>query len=121
VSPEADDTLARQLRALRREYLSDSAQRVGELRGLLARLANGERAVLRELSQAFHKLAGSGGSYGFPLVSTRSREGEQLANRLAAGAAPIADADQASLRSCVDAIALAFTEALSALDRESSG
>jgi hypothetical protein len=110
--------LARQLRALRREYLADSAQRVDELRGLLARLAKGERVALRELTQAFHRLAGSGGSYGFPLVSTQSRDGERLATRLAAEAGPIADTDIASLRGCVDAIALAFAEARSTLDKE---
>jgi len=121
VASEADDALARQLRALRREYLADSAQRVNELRGLLARLADGERAVLLDLTRAFHRLAGSGGSYGFPLVSTRSREGERLATRLAAEAGPTADADVASLRGCVDAVALAFTEALGTLDGESNG
>jgi hypothetical protein len=121
VSAETDDLLAQQLRALRREYLADSTQRVDELRRLYVRLAAGDRAALPELRQGFHRLAGSGGSYGFPSVSTRSREGEGLASRLAAVDAPIAPVDLESLRASVEGIALAFAEALSALDGEAPG
>ena len=118
MSAETNDPLAQQLRALRREYLADSTKRVDELRRLLARLAAGERATLRDLTQAFHRLAGSGGSYGFPLVSTRSREGERLASRLATEPGAIAAADLESLRVSVEAIAVAFSDASSALDDE---
>ena len=121
MSAETDDRLAQQLRALRREYLADSTQRVDELRRLYVRLAAGDRAALPELRQGFHRLAGSGGSYGFPSVSTRSREGERLASRLAAVEAPIAPIDLESLRASVEGIALAFGEALSALDGEAPG
>ena len=121
MSAETDDRLAQQLRALRREYLADSTQRVDELRRLYVRLAAGDRAALPELRQGFHRLAGSGGSYGFPSVSTRSREGERLASRLAAVDAPIAPIDLESLRASVEGIALAFAEALSALDGEAPG
>ena len=121
MSAEADNALARQLRALRREYLADSTQRVNELRGQLTRLAAGERAALRDLMQAFHRLAGSGGSYGFPSVSTHSREGEHIARRLADEQATVTEIEIASLRACVDAVAHAFAEALSALDAEPDG
>ena len=121
MAAQADDALARQLRALRREYLADSTQRVTELRGLLARLAAGEHAVLLDLARAFHRLAGSGGSYGFPIVSTRSREGERLANRLGTDQAAVAEADLASFRGCIDAVGDAFAEALTTLDREPNG
>jgi len=121
VSAESDDRLAQQLRALRREYLVDSTQRVDELRRLHARLAAGERAALPELRQAFHRLAGSGGSYGFPSVSTRSREGERLASRLAGADTAVAPEDLEALRASVDGVAHAFAEALSALSAESLG
>ena len=121
MSTDADDALAQQLQALRREYLADSTKRVDELRGLYARLAAGERAVAPDLRQAFHRLAGSGGSYGFPLVSTRSREGERLASRLACEDAAIAPADLDSVRDCVEGVARAFAEALNALNTESLG
>ena len=121
MSAEPDDRLAEQLRVLRREYLADSTQRVDELRQLLARAAKGERAALADFRQAFHRLAGSGGSYGFPMVSGRSREGERLAIRLDASDAPISAADLEALGACVDGVAHAFTEALNALNTESLG
>jgi len=117
VSTDADDVMAQQLRALRREYLADSAQRVGELRTLFARVLAGERAALPDLRQAFHRLAGSGGSYGFPAVSARSREGERLVSRLAAEEGTIAAADLDSLRSSLDGVARAFAEALEGENR----
>jgi hypothetical protein len=51
-------------------------------------------------------------------VSTRSREGERLASRLATEPGAIAAADLESLRVSVEAIAVAFSDASSALDDE---
>lgn len=111
MSAASDDPLAQQLRALRREYLSASGQRVEELRRIRGRLAAGERGALGEFRQAFHRLAGSGGSYGFPLVSARSREGERLAQRLDATGSPAAHDDLAAFDACIDGVAAAFAEA----------
>ncbi len=121
MSADADDALAQQLRRLRREYLADSGQRVEELRRLYARLAAGEHAALPDMRQALHRLAGSGGSYGFPIVSSCSREGERLASRLAGEDAVVTPADLEALRACVEGVARAFAEALSALNTESLG
>ena len=121
MSPEPDDRLAQQLGALRREYLADSRQRVEELRRLFARVSAGERSALPELRQAFHRLAGSGGSYGFPAVSVRSRDGELLVGRLADSPAAMLPAELESLRDCVEGVAHAFAEALNALNTESPG
>jgi hypothetical protein len=118
VSSEPNDLLAQQLRTLRREYLADSTQRVEELREIRSRLARGERDALAKFRQAFHRLAGSGGSYGFPLVSTRSREGERLAQRLEATGAAVASADLAAFDACIDGVAAAFAEALRTLDTD---
>ena len=114
MSPDPDDALAAQLKALRHEYLTDSTRRVEELRRLLERLTAGERAALAELRQALHRLAGSGGSYGFPMVSSRSRDGEQLAVKLSAGDAALDPASLASLGACVEDVARAFADALAA-------
>ena len=114
MAAEADDTFARQLQALRREYLADSPQRVAELRALSGRLARGDLGALADCRQAFHRLAGSGGSYGFPLVSTTSREGEHLVERLAATGTSLAPSDLAGIDACIAAIARAFAEASTA-------
>ncbi len=121
MSAESDDRLAEQLRQLRREYLADSTQRVEELRTLYARLAAGEGAALPDLRQAFHRLAGSGGSYGFPVVSARSREGERLAAHLVGAEVAVPPADLEALEAAVEGVAIAFAEALNALNTESLG
>ncbi|HXY19934.1 MAG TPA: Hpt domain-containing protein [Gemmatimonadales bacterium] len=114
--PDPDDLLTQQLRQLRREYLVDSIKRVEELRALQAALAGDQQAVLVRLRQAFHKLAGSGGSYGFPVVSARSREGEALVQRLEAVAAPLTAADRASIEACITSIDRAFADARSSME-----
>ncbi len=111
MTPDRDDLLAQQLQQLRQEYLRDSSQRVDELRQLRTRLALDQRAALADLRQAFHRLAGSGGSYGFPDVSARSREGEQLAVRLASADTALTPGDIAAIEQCVNGVADAFTAA----------
>jgi HPt (histidine-containing phosphotransfer) domain-containing protein len=111
VSAEADDLLAQQLRQLRHEYLGDSAKRIDELRQLKARLTKNDQTALVDLRQAFHRLAGSGGSYGFPAVSSTSREGERLAQRLESAGNEIPAADLKAMDDCIESVAGAFAEA----------
>jgi hypothetical protein len=115
-SANPDDPFAQQLRALRLEYLTSSLQRVDELRQVRARLEEGEVAALKDLRQAFHRLAGSGGSYGFPLVSSSSREGEQLASALIGDGRLPEAADLSALDACISRIAEAFDQARRQID-----
>jgi diguanylate cyclase (GGDEF)-like protein len=62
---------------LRREYLAEAPARLGELRKDLAALVVGEPDAAKSLKVRFHRLAGSGGSYGFPEISTVARAAEQ--------------------------------------------
>jgi HPt (histidine-containing phosphotransfer) domain-containing protein len=64
------------LRGLRRDYLAESAERMAELQGDLARLRGGAADAVAALKGRLHRLAGSGGSYGFPEVSAIAREAE---------------------------------------------
>ena len=114
MTPEADDAFAQQLQELRREYLADSPKRVAELRELGARLAGGDSTALADCRQAFHRLAGSGGSYGFPLVSERSREGEQLLQRLASAGSDLTPDDISAIAACIAGVAGAFSQAVEA-------
>lgn len=70
--------LERILRELRREYLADAPARMVELRKDAAALRAGEPDALDSLRLRSHRLAGSAGSYGFPNISARARELEQL-------------------------------------------
>jgi diguanylate cyclase (GGDEF)-like protein len=73
-SNEADEVLV----ALKRDYLRDAPERLAELRKDLAALRAGESDALESLKQRFHRLAGSGGSYGFPRVTEVAREMELM-------------------------------------------
>jgi len=112
VAPDPDDLLAQQLRQLRQEYLRDSGKRVEELRDLRARVAREGSVALPDLRQALHRLAGSGGSYGFPDVSTRSRDAEHLVADLISSGRTATAADLASIDRGIESVAASFQDAL---------
>ncbi|HEX2218583.1 MAG TPA: Hpt domain-containing protein [Gemmatimonadales bacterium] len=66
-------------RELQRGYLEEVPKAFAELRALLESLRRGD-PVLPALKIGFHRLAGSGGSYGFPEISQIARAAEQLAS-----------------------------------------
>ena len=70
---EADDPIL----ALQREYLAELPAMLLDIRGEIDRFRRGEQAIAVSLKTHFHRLAGSGGSYGFPAISTVARETEQ--------------------------------------------
>ena len=63
-------------RALRVEYLASLPDRLEELRADVASLRSGKSEVASALKVRFHRLAGSGGSYGFARLSALAREAE---------------------------------------------
>ena len=99
------DPVAAALRELRREYHAEGPARVAELERGLAALRAGEDGAETGLTVLCHRLAGSGGAYGFPRVSVIARELERLLqsephwtearlDELQAGIRDIADAFQ---------------------------
>jgi diguanylate cyclase (GGDEF)-like protein len=62
---------------LQREYLSELPARLEELRAEVAGFRAGTEEAATALRTQFHRLAGSGGSYGFPEVSAIAREMER--------------------------------------------
>ena len=68
--------------ALQQEYLASLPARLEELRSDLARLRSGDPEATAALEVRLHRLAGSGGSYGFVHLSSIAREAERwLANK----------------------------------------
>jgi chemotaxis protein histidine kinase CheA len=108
------DPLAEVLRTLRRDYLRDAPQRVAELREQLAAVERGDAAALDTLRRSLHRLAGSGGSYGFDVVSSSARAGEHAARRALERGGPPGTDDLAELRAAVERVDAAFAEARSA-------
>jgi diguanylate cyclase (GGDEF)-like protein len=92
---------------LRREYLAEGATRLTEIRADADRYRAGEPAALGALRTRFHRLVGSGGSYGFPEISSAAREAERWLSRNP----PPAPLETDWLDDAVDRLAVLFTEA----------
>ncbi|MEO8201021.1 MAG: diguanylate cyclase [Gemmatimonadota bacterium] len=73
MSPELEAAMAQ----LRREYVAESPARLQELRKDIAAFRAGEGDAAKSLIVRFHRLAGSGGSYGFPDISEVGRDMER--------------------------------------------
>ena len=99
------------MKVLRAEYLADAPERVRELSAALGRLRGHDRSALGELQLYFHRLAGSGGSYGFPEITSRSRAAEQMVAALIREGRPLGRPDFSTLEQHVLAIAQAFQAA----------
>jgi diguanylate cyclase (GGDEF)-like protein len=103
VSDELEVVLAQ----LRREYVADSPARLAELRKDIAAFRAGEPDAAGSLRVLFHRLAGSGGSYGFPAVSEIGRRMERWLK-----SAPPPGPDQAAkLDEAVEQLATEFNRA----------
>jgi HPt (histidine-containing phosphotransfer) domain-containing protein len=90
---------------LRREYLNESKDRLAELRAGLGAFRSGAPEAPAALKTHFHRLAGSGGSYGFPEISVIAKEAELW---IATGPPP----DQAAvarLEEAIERLEAAFT------------
>ncbi len=60
--------------ALQRDYLAELPARLDELRADVAAFRAGQAESAASLKTRLHRLAGSGGSYGFPEISEVARE-----------------------------------------------
>ena len=92
---------------LRREYLAEAGTRIAELRADIDALRASAPGALQSLRTRFHRLVGSGGSYGFPEISSAAREVERWLSR--DDAADPLGGDY--LDDAVDRIAVLFSEA----------
>lgn len=96
---------------LRRQYLSESGERLAELHDDLAMLQKNRADALHSLRLHAHRLVGSGGSYDFPEISRAARALEELAMR--------SDGAPAELEAAVNLVAEAFRGAEIELDDDS--
>jgi diguanylate cyclase (GGDEF)-like protein len=99
------DSLDQATLDLQREYLAEFPERLEELRDDIAAFRALRPEAAASLKGRFHRLAGSGGSHGFPEISLVAREMEQwMATKPAPGEAPRLDA-------AVDRLATLFRQA----------
>jgi diguanylate cyclase (GGDEF)-like protein len=100
-----DDPLDSAMLELQREYLAEFPERIDELRTDIAAFRALRPEAAASLKTRFHRLAGSGGSYGFPEISVVAREMEDwMAGKPAPGEAPRLD-------EAVDRLAILFRQA----------
>jgi len=92
-------------RELQHEYLSSMPARLDELRSEIAEFRAGHRNAVDSLKTGLHRLAGSGGSYGFLELSSIAREAERWLGHNP----PPGEADQ--LSAIVDRLATAVGNA----------
>jgi diguanylate cyclase (GGDEF)-like protein len=102
------DTLHDALAELRREYLFDAPGRLAELRKDVSAFRAGESDAVQSLIGRFHRLSGSGGSYGFPDISEIARGGERW---LKTENPPPGEVAAVKLEELVDRLAEAFDAA----------
>jgi len=102
------DPLHDALAELKREYLFEAPGRLAELRKDVAAFRAGESDAVLSLVRRFHRLAGSGGSYGFPDISDIARGGERW---LKTESPTPGEVNAARLEDLVDRLAGAFDAA----------
>jgi diguanylate cyclase (GGDEF)-like protein len=102
------DPLNTALAELRREYLFDVPGRLAELRKDVAAFRAGEADAVQSLIGRFHRLSGSGGSYGFPEISEIARGGERW---LKTEQPPPGEVAAVRLEELIDRLAAAFDAA----------
>lgn len=72
-------TVLETLQDLRSQYVEEAGENLGRIERLIRQLSVvPDRADLEHLHRRFLGLAGSGYTYGFPLVSSLGRHGEQI-------------------------------------------
>lgn len=99
------DPVESAFKALQLEYLASVPARLEELRADIAGFRAGHRDAIDSLKIRLHRLAGSGGSYGFLDLSSLAREAERWLARFPAPG----EADQ--LEAMVDRMGKAVEEA----------
>jgi diguanylate cyclase (GGDEF)-like protein len=109
------DRLDSALLELQREYLSSMPTRLEELREDILALRQGAVDAAGSLRTRLHRLAGSGGSYGFSDLSAIAREGERWLT-----VHPVAD-DTTGLASIVERLATAVKSAEEQLAAAAAG
>lgn len=100
---------------LQREYLRSMPKKLDELRSRIAALASGTPESEQSLRDGLHRLAGSGGSFGFSELSGIAREGERWL------AANPGSTDTAGLSSLLERLGAAVSRAETQLAGAAAG
>lgn len=107
---QSDDFLSA-FEKLRKEYISRWSEKRKQLEKLLRNFGESGPDTLKDLRGEFHRLAGSGGSYGLPAVSEVGSEAEAFLDSLLGPEGGAAEEAPARIRGYVLALDKLFSEA----------
>jgi diguanylate cyclase (GGDEF)-like protein len=99
------------------DFVESADTRLQTFRGALDRVSNTPSDIdgLRELKRHFHRLAGTGLTFGFPEISALASQGEELCDERLKAGATATDDDLARCRTLIDAIENGFAGARTGL------
>lgn len=103
-----------QFSELKQQFLKRAADRLDTVDSLIRKLAEApdDNLILRQISQQFHWLAGSGGTYGFDDVTQWGTYGEELCDYFIKVARPVTQDDLDKLSSALVTVRHLFTARL---------
>ncbi|MBY0550601.1 MAG: response regulator [Candidatus Obscuribacterales bacterium] len=103
-----------QFSELKQQFLKRAADRLDTVDSLIRKLAEApdDNLILRQISQQFHWLAGSGGTYGFDDVTQWGTYGEELCDYFIKVARPVTQDDLDKLSSALETVRHLFTARL---------
>jgi HPt (histidine-containing phosphotransfer) domain-containing protein len=103
-----DEELERALAKLRAKYLAELPQRLADIRADLAKAEAGDAAAMQNVRLLLHRLAGSAGTHGFDLATSRARAAENLAAEVCDSSSTLDPAQAARLQGLVADLQAAF-------------
>ncbi len=109
--PGQSDAFLSALEELRKEYLSRWPEKRERFEELLRDFGKSGPDILKELRTEFHRLAGSGGSYGLPAVSKVGSEAETFLDSLPGPEGGVPEEAGARIRDYVQALEKIFSDA----------
>lgn len=109
--PRGDDSPPDFLLELRREYTQKWPQKRDVLRALLLKctVEGGPAETLQDIRNQFHRLVGSGATYGFPEVTELARHAEGILDTAIKGTLKISEADKAKIEKIIVSLDESFS------------
>ncbi len=109
--PGQSDAYLSTLEELRKEYLSRWPEKRERFEELLRNFGESGPDILKELQTEFHRLAGSGGSYGLPGLSEVGSEAETVLDSMLGPEGGVPEEAGARIRDYIEALDKIFSDA----------
>jgi chemotaxis protein histidine kinase CheA len=111
--PKNSDSIKAAIEVLRKDYVNNWPEKRNHLETLFENLERDPKdtTIIGEFRMSFHRLAGSGGSYGLPEVTIAAREAELLIVRFLDGDKDISPETIKKIQNYIQSLDTIFTKA----------